>query len=706
MPINTPHLTLFLLFVLNLPAAIAATPFNDALQNSQTDLEHGHVHWAIDRLEALQGQASTAEQTARWAGLLGQAHYQTHQPAHRQRALALLAQAAKAQALPDTERARYANLLANAYKEGEEGAEQAAVWYARALQWAQGDAALMLTVRLNQIRLLPEAQRLAALAAMPPAIAALPANTAQARLLLATGKLAQKHGKPALALAYSVLTQALSAAQKQADKPLQAEALLALAQLYVSQQRTDEALRLTEDALATAQDRQDAPILWQVEAQLAQLLRQQGHADAALAAYRRAVRHIQAVRLDLPVRYDAEGRSSFRDTLYPVYLGLADMLLKHGSENTRNAQELLQEARVTLELSKQAELEDFLGDHCVVHRDLGSLAQARGSGTAVLYPVVLPDRLEMLVDINGTLQRFTTHVSAAELKTTTLALLKALHSTRRLPYEATAQQLYTWLIAPLQPLLQAQHIHTLLAVPDDFLRMLPLAALYDGKQFLIEHYALAVSPAVSVLAGQSPHSGPPKLLLAGLSKARSGYEALPGVEREVRGLQEQFAGDMLLDEGFKMADFRHALAQGEHTIVHIATHAAFEGNAQDTFIKAYDGDMYLDRLQALLQSPERADTELELLTFSACQTAAGNDRAPLGFAGMALRANARSVIGTLWQVNDIAAQKIMTAFYHHKIMERLGKAEALRLAQQEWLREPAFRHPFYWSAFILVGDWL
>jgi CHAT domain-containing protein len=697
----------FIPVFLCLAAAARAASFEDSLRQGETYRERGQIHLALDTLEPLQGLAATPEQAARLAGALGHAHYLVHQPDHHPAARAWLEKAALSDRLPMEARGRYANLLANLLlEESAEGKGQAAEWYARALRWAAGNPALALSVRLNQARLLPMARRAEALGALFGGIAALPDAPEQTRLFLALGQQARTLGSPALALSFSCLDRAVAGARRQGSERVLAESLGALGRLYEDQARTDEALRLTEGALKAAQGGQEHVLLGPLDAQLGRLLHRQGKQADALDAYRRAARHIAAVREDLPIRYDAEGRSSFREQLAPVYLALADLLLRQAAQEPAQSQALLREARDAVEQSRQAELEDYLGDRCAVHGRQNRLPQALAPDTAALYPIVLPDRLELLLETREGLRRFTVPVAAAELRVATRALAAKLRSTRRLPYRDEAERLHAWLVAPLEQDLRALGVATLLMVPDDFLRLVPLAALHDGKQFLIERYALAVSPALTVLASHSAARSEPKLLLAGLSKPRGGYEALPGVAQEVRGLHAQFDSLLLLDEDFKVAPFSQRLAEGGYGVVHIASHGEFEGEAGKTYVMAYDGDIRLDALEAMLKSSRRGAVGLDLLTFSACQTAAGNDRAPLGFSGMAVRAHARSVVGTLWQVNDQAAQAIMAAFYRYWLVAGLRKAEALRRAQLEWLRGPAREHPFYWSPFILVGDWL
>ena len=385
MPSFSPSLLPILLLLAS--ASAWAGFFEDTLREGEAYRERGQIHLAIDTLEPLQGKAENAGQAARLAGALGQAHYSMHQPDHRQAALALLEQAANSGHLPEGQRGRYANLLANACLDGgEDGRGKAAEWYGRALAWAAGNPSLALTIKLNQTRLLAEDRRLEALAGLFDEVVALPDAAEQTRLYLALGKQAHTLGKPGLELSFKSLERATDGARRQGEKRLLSEALAALGQLYEAQNRSAEALQLTETALREAQGGQDDGLLWPLDAQLGRLQRRLGKPDEALAAYRRAVRHIEAVRQDIPVRYDAEGRSSFRDTLGPIYLALADLLLRQASANAINRQALLREARNTIELSKQAELEDFLGDRCVIHGLRTEAASDMETGTAVLSP--------------------------------------------------------------------------------------------------------------------------------------------------------------------------------------------------------------------------------------------------------------------------------------------------------------------------------
>ncbi len=673
---------LIALMFLPASAATLAAPMTDNYCPAQDALGKSQLPQSIDDLESLKLNACAGG---------------------RQAALSVVEQALAAENPAIGQRGRYAFWLARAYLDGgPEEQAKANEWLTKTRQWAGDDALLMFNARLDQIRMLAPAQRLAAFPGLFSAIAALPDSPGQSRLFWELGAQAQMLGQPGFVLAFSAYERARNGANRQGDGRLLSMSLASLGSLYELQNRIEEALALTEQAMLAAQGWQDHALWWPLDAQLGRLLRKQGDNAGALAAFRRAVRHIEAIRLDIPVRFDAAGNSSFRENLAPIYLAMADLLLRQASENPRNNQEPLREARNIIELSKQAELEDYLGERCSVEEKRHAAAERAPAGTAILYPLVLPDRLELLLEINGRLDNYTVAVSADKLKAATLNLVSLMRSPRRPSFEAESRQLNSWLIEPLEPSLKSESIKTLLTVPDDFLRLLPLSALYDGKQFLIERYAVAVSPALSILSGHAIPKPSGKMLLAGLGHPPGDYTPLPGVEREIKELHRYPDSVVLLDQEFTVSGFKKQLTEDEYSIVHIASHGEFEDEAKNTFLMAYDGEIRLDKLQELLN----ARRELDILSFSACQTALGNDRSPLGFSGMAIKANARSVIGTLWQVNDIAAEKIMTAFYRDRLQAGLGKAEALRQAQLEWLQDGSRRHPFYWSAFILVGDWL
>jgi CHAT domain-containing protein len=128
---------------------------------------------------------------------------------------------------------------------------------------------------------------------------------------------------------------------------------------------------------------------------------------------------------------------------------------------------------------------------------------------------------------------------------------------------------------------------------------------------------------------------------------------------------------------------------------------------EDTFVLTWDNRLNVKELGDLLQTRSQdTNTPIELLVLSACQTAKGDKRAPLGLAGVAVRSGARSTIATLWSVNDESAAQFMIEFYHQLAKSKVTKAQAVRLAQLKLLKKPEFENPFYWAPFVLIGNWL
>ena len=686
--------------------------------------------------------AEDGEPKARAAAALGQAYLQLNRLPE---ADALLQQAEAGLRQP---RERAAALLAHGNLHlARQQPEQAQAAWAQALAAAPGDAELALAVELNQLRLPGAAQRLARLQAAGAQIDALPAGAERARLSINLASQAKALGEAGVTLAAKHFDQARVAAATAGLHGLAAEAYDGLGELYEAQQRTDDALRLTERGLWHAQQVAARERLVPLEWRAARLALQQGRRDQALAAYRRAVEHIEAVRADIPVQY-LDGRSSFRDTLEPVYLGLTDLLLQQAANAPVGERPpLLRQARDTVELIKQTELEDYLRDRCAVGASRNDQALVVPAATAVYYPIILPDRLELLVETAQGITSTRVPVAADDLRRSVLTFVSFLRA--RSPYRNQAEHLYRWLLAPIDAQLTQQGISTLVVVPDGVLRLLPMAALHDGRDFVIRRLAVATAPALSLAAAPRRQGVPLRALLAGLSEpgpvvdklsqevvsvvldepesqtlARSAAApgtdveraqarskalrdalSLPGVKRELQDIAGVIDGTALLDQAFTLKALQQQLLSADYPLVHIASHGVFGDSADSTFIMTYDELLTLDGLQRLLTSGRLRNRPIELLTLSACQTAEGDDRAPLGMSGTAIKARARSALGTLWPVSDDAAQQLMGSFYRGLVAGQRSKIGALQAAQIELIDNPKFRHPFYWAPFSLIGDW-
>jgi len=492
------------------------------------------------------------------------------------------------------------------------------------------------------------------------------------------------------------------------DERQRSYALGYLAELREQEGRHAEALELAGRALraGAAADAPDALYRWQWLA--GRIERARGQTERALASYRAAATTVSRLRREL-----ALSPTDFRDVLggdqNALYLELVDLLLQasaHESDAARQ-QALLTEARNTLELQKNDELRDYFRDECLaVFR---ATAPDSIPGAALIYPVPLDDRLELIVGGGGGLQRFATPVDRQTLDAEVKAFRHELADRTSLDYELHAETLYDWIIRPLEPFLAQTRPQTLVFVPSGLLRTIPMAALRDpdDDRFLVEKYALAIIPSLTLTDPRPIERKGVRMLAAGLSESVGGYAALGNVSRELEAVEESFPGRSLVNRQFVTDRFERAVETQPYGIVHIASHGEFSDDPSQSFLLTYDGKLSMNDLARAVSTTQfRQDQPLELLTLSACETAAGNDRAALGLAGIAVRSGARSALATLWAVEDRAAAELVIEFYRQLSEPGTSRAEALRRAQLKLLTLPVFQHPGYWSPFVLINSWL
>ncbi len=489
-----------------------------------------------------------------------------------------------------------------------------------------------------------------------------------------------------------------------------------LGRLYEEEGQDPQALELTRRAIQAARDGNAPDALYQWEWQTGRLLSRMGKTDDAILAYRRAMYTLQPIRREVTIGF--QGRpESFRHSVGPLFFEYVDLLLKQAdaTPESLNQERFLVQARATVEQFKTAELQDYFRDDCVdaarsKKANVDEIVQELSKTTAIVYPIMLPDRLELILSHptgpQRGLKRETVRVSSQMLTQEVRTFRRLLEKRTTREYLPHAQQLYKWLIAPLQPHLTASQIETMVFVPDGALRTIPMAALHDGEEFLIKKYAVAVTPGVILTDPRPLNRAQLKFLSVGLTESVEGFASLPNVATEVQTIQELYGGKILLDQQFQVAALEKEMKAGKPTIVHIASHAKFEGDAKETFLLAFDGKLNMERLKSMVGLYQYRDTPLDLITLSACETAQGDDRAALGLAGVAIKAGARSALATLWFINDKATSDLVADFYRQLQNPTVSKAEALQLAQNNLLQHPIHRHPGYWSPFLLINNWL
>ena len=194
--------------------------------------------------------------------------------------------------------------------------------------------------------------------------------------------------------------------------------------------------------------------------------------------------------------------------------------------------------------------------------------------------------------------------------------------------------------------------------------------------------------------------------MGGLTLPVQDFPPLPYVSGELEKVHDLYGGTILMNEDYLFDNVHDELEKSPYTVVHLATHGLFSSDARRSFVLTYDGKVTLDRLEQLIGFTKYRKHPVEMLTLSACQTAVGDDRAALGLAGVAVKAGARSALATLWHINDQATSMLISNFYQQLKDPDNTKARALQQAQISVLSDRRYRHPSYWSPFLLIGNWL
>lgn len=529
------------------------------------------------------------------------------------------------------------------------------------------------------------------------------------------------------------LVAGIKKAQELGDRRAEAYALGYLGKLYERRGDFAQALATTEQALekAGAIDAPDLTYQWQW--QLGRILKARGNRKEAIARYEKAVNILQAVRQNLTaigfgLDIDADIHFYFRELVEPVYREFADLLLQSAGNDSARP-EKIENALTVMELFQIAELENFL--QCEFGEDK-SVSQAKrlqdarqaiaqnlaaihnaDPTAAVIYPIVLPERLEIIISVPGQpLRHYSTPINEQKVKEAIDELHRLLRSRpgefRKV--QRLSGEIYQWLIQPLEDNGQLNGVGTLAIGLDTLLRKVPMSVLYDGDRYLVERYDIAIAPSLQLQDSQS-FPKKPEVLAAGLSEATRGFAALPNVKKELAEIAKTVASKSLLDRRFTTGNLRDRLESDSFPVVHLATHGQFSSQLAQTFILAWDKEIDVNEFAELLRARAQLGSSepIELLVLSACQTAEGDRRAALGLAGVAVRAGARSTIGSLWSVDDKSTADMMSQFYKELFENGETRAKALSKAQRFLLQQhperSEYRKPHYWAPFVLVGSW-
>jgi len=682
----------------DLELALRESPYLSRARQARDVLHRGNTAAAIALLEELADEVASAAPTVRIpvlgtlgnAYLLGGQHDRaiatfdrvvdlaTH-PDDRARALANSSRASlqRAQGLERdaalAEREGYATEAAELRGRADRARSEA---LERAREARQLDVS-----RLLQARVDVESLR-AGVDGVDPArvderLASLPPSRERSRLYL----LLAKFGSP------EERARRFRVAAETDDARIRSSALGGLGELAADSGRWEEAADLAVEAQFAAQQNLAYESLYRWERLQGRALAAMGNRDGAIALYERSLGNLERIRANL-IAAGVERQLDFDEAVEPYYRETMALLLAAG----RNREAIAVSRRLQF-----AELQDDFGDDCAEIRDEMLGESAIAPGTAALYVLTLPEQTVVLLEsAGGTLDRATVPASNDKIRDAIDRWRFDLEDVATTRHQASGQRLYEWFVAPFAERLATSRPEMLLVSADGALRDVPLAALYDAERdrYLVEDYAIATSFGRT---DARRASAPGEALILALSEGREGFAPLPQVKAETQVALELLDGERLLDGAFRVEAFRERAASDEYRTLHIATHGEFRGTVDNSFLLASDGRLGLDEFEQTLRS---RDEELALLLLTACQTAAGNGRATLGFAGIAARTGTATVFASLWSVVDETAATLVSDFYRGWLQDGETQVEALQTAQTARIRNG--EHPAVWGQFVIV----
>jgi CHAT domain-containing protein/Flp pilus assembly protein TadD len=522
-----------------------------------------------------------------------------------------------------------------------------------------------------------------------------------------------------------------------------------LGRTYANLGKQSEAIAAYQKALTIAREVRDLTTESVVLANIGDFFAQKKELEIAIAFLKQSVNIRESIRQSLRM-LPREDRAAYKQSVAYTYRYLAKLLLE---------QSRIYEAIQILDLLKVQELQDYLRDvkgnqvtalgvslstpekslintniqsllngsslipqikaaadqslNLATSRSLLANVQKFGDRAALFYPLLFEDRLFLLLlpaKSKPILRSIT--IQASEFTRLIQDFRADLQDSQSSDIKESSAKLYEYLIKPIEADLQAANIELLLYAPDGQMRYIPLAAIYDGRQWLVERYSFNYLTASGFIV-QSPNKTPLKAIAAAFTQGeikfaigneKFSFTGLPFAGKEIDQIANTFPNTTKLVDTFFN---REAIASqfSNYNLIHLATHAAFvRGTPEDSFVLMGNGD----RLN-LRELREWKLPNTQLIVFSACQTAlggvVGSGEEILGFGYQIQRTGAKAAIASLWTVSDQGTELLMNNFYT-QLQKGNNIINSLRQSQIALLKSPQteFRHPYFWSAFILIGN--
>ena len=541
-------------------------------------------------------------------------------------------------------------------------------------------------------------------------------------------------------ISYHALMHANSIAGAMTNKRLLAHSHAALSDIYAENHRYDRAINQIRKAVFYAQESNLTDVLYRFQWKLARLFSARNNPlkkdlIKAIDTYQMAIdtlnpgeppcikniensdtperMSIYNVRKDLINAYPTG--ISFEKDIKPLYVERVGVLLSQAlspNQSKESTKHFIFQALDTLERLKLSEYKDFFQDECLgnnltpVSVDSNQLAN-NNPETAIIYPLFMKNRVVVILITQKDIQIYPVNARREQIEETALEFRKALENRDQELYRGYAGQLYIWLIRPMEETLLNNKIKTLLVVPDGMFRLVPFAALYDGFDYLIKQYAIAYLPK---LTGMNPKWLPRKnvnLFFGGLSKTQNKILPRHHVETDYKAIAHAMNHLIkthdIFNRSFSPKKLTRRFKKTSYDIVHLSAYCQMGKETEDFSVNAYKQFIKMNDIERILNQRELPG----LVFLDYCKTLKDDQRSTLFFSGFPMKTGVHSLLLSLWTDRDICGSDIVPEFYRQLIRTPYQtRAEALQSAQIETLGKPRFHHPFFWSGFMLIGDWL
>lgn len=610
--------------------------------------------------------------------------------------------------------------------------------------------------------------------------------------LMGLGSIYQDSGNFAKAISYQ--EQSLEIIREMQDRPGEATIMANLGLIFSDYGFHPQAIDYLKQSLKIAREISDperesrlltdiANILDEYLAGYEETMGKYRQPELAIAFYKQSINISQNIRQDIK-NLPRETQEIYTASIARSYRNLANLLLNQGrsreaqmilellkvQENQSYEKDLKKKSTVQVSLhSLESHVVQIFEEKITTHLDLSNenlakiaqpLTQNRDRiiqemnampieignpnkllnakpNSLLIQNLVVGDKLWTIwTNAKGQTKSIAQNITQKELTETVQSLRENLStpSSRLKTLQALSQKLYNWIIpSELQTELAENPNRHLFFSLDHVTRYVPIAALYDGQQYLIQKHTISNLITTDTDMSDRFSDRPANILALGTSKAHLDFSALPSVELELNAIVKTqnsdkgiFPGIIQLNEAFTANSLRTA---NPHRVLHIATHGSFNPKTINaSYLLLGNGDkLPITEIANLTTLSDK-----HLVVLSACETGlSGNSPDGTEISGISsyfLRRGAKSVLASLWLVNDPGTALLMHDFYQKLANSPLTKAEALRQAQLAFLKgdrtadnfsditrqgqrtikrelpDNALAHPYFWAPFVLVGN--